>query len=125
MDAARAFALAEKAEATRRAYRGDFHHFSRCVPSAALSPMPRQPDTGLRLPRRLATAGAKASTIGRRAAAIRYAHQLAGHEPPTNVEAVKAVMRGIRRTIGTAREQKAPATADRIGRHARAASRTP
>ena len=62
-----------------------------------------------------ATGGTKASTIGRRVAAIRYAHKLAGHEPPTNAEAVKAVMRGIRRTIGTARVQKSPATADRIG----------
>ena len=61
-----------------------------------------------------ATAGAKASTIGRRAAAIRYAHRLAGHEPPTDAEAVKAVMRGIRRTIGAKPDQKAAATADRL-----------
>ena len=33
---------------------------------------------------------------------------------PTNAETVKAVMRGIRRTIGAARVQKAPATADRL-----------
>ena len=37
---------------------------------------------------------------------------MAGHEPPTNQEGVKAVLRGIRRTIGAAREGKAPATAD-------------
>jgi integrase len=59
-----------------------------------------------------ALGGAKASTLGRRVAAIRYAHKAAGHEPPTNRETVKAVMRGIRRTIGTAKVQKAPATAD-------------
>jgi integrase len=41
--------------------------------------------------------------------------QEAGHEPPTNQEGVKAVLRGIRRTIGTARAGKAPATADLIG----------
>jgi hypothetical protein len=35
-----------------------------------------------------------------------------GHEPPTNQEGVRAVLRGIRRTIGAAREGKAPATAD-------------
>jgi integrase len=39
---------------------------------------------------------------------------LAGHEPPTNAEPVKAVMRGIRRRIGTAPERKAPATAKAI-----------
>ena len=63
----------------------------------------------------LADSGRKASTIGRRAAAIGYHHKMAGHEPPTNQEAVKAVLRGIRRTIGTARAGKAPATADLIG----------
>ena len=62
-----------------------------------------------------ARGGAKASTLGRRVAAIRYAHQRAGYEPPTNAESVKALMRGIRRTIGAARDQKAPATADVLG----------
>jgi integrase len=52
--------------------------------------------------------------LGRRVAAIRYAHKAAGHGPPTNRETVKAVMRGIRRTIGAAPDQKAPATSDRI-----------
>ena len=51
----------------------------------------------------LADSGRKASTIGRRAAAIGYHHKIAGHEPPTNNEGVKATLRGIRRTIGTAR----------------------
>ena len=37
------------------------------------------------------------------------------HEPPTGSEAVKAVLRGIRRTIGSAKQGKAPATADLIG----------
>lgn len=61
-----------------------------------------------------ANRGTKVSTIGRRLAAIRYAHKLAGHEPPTNSEAVKATMRGIRRTAGSAPVRKAPATADKV-----------
>ena len=48
----------------------------------------------------LADSGRKSSTIGRRAAAIGYRHKLAGYEPPTSSEAVKTVLRGIRRTIG-------------------------
>ena len=40
---------------------------------------------------------------------------MAGHEPPTGSEAVKAVLRDIRRTIGSAKQGKAPATADLIG----------
>jgi len=49
-----------------------------------------------------ATGGLKASTIGRRAAAIVFAHKLAGFEPPTSAETVRAVVRGIRHSIGTA-----------------------
>ena len=60
----------------------------------------------------LADSGRKSSTIGRRAAAIGYRHKIAGHEPPTSQEGVKAVLRGIRRTIGSAKQGKAPATAD-------------
>jgi integrase len=63
----------------------------------------------------LADSGRKSSTIGRRAAASGYLHKLAGHEPPTSQEGVRAVLRGIRRTIGAAKQGKAPATADLIG----------
>jgi len=57
---------------------------------------------------------AKPSTIGRRVAAIRYAHKLAGVETPTDAEGVKATMRGIRRTFGGARNKKAPAVAAKM-----------
>jgi hypothetical protein len=56
----------------------------------------------------------KASTIGRRTAAIRYAHKLAGLATPTDDEMVKATVRGIRRTLGTAKIKKASATAERL-----------
>jgi integrase len=62
----------------------------------------------------LADAGRKASTIGRRAAAIGYHHKMAGHEPPTGSEAVKAVLRGIRRTIGASKQGKEPIVADML-----------
>jgi hypothetical protein len=39
----------------------------------------------------------KASTLGRRVAAICYAHKLAGQPLPTDAEGIKATMRGIRR----------------------------
>ena len=114
MDAARGFALAEKSPATRRAYRSDFLGFTAWCNTRGLVALPASSDTVAAFLAALATGGAKASTIGRKAAAVRYAHKLAGHEPPTGVEVVKAVMRGIRREIGTAKAQKAPATADRI-----------
>jgi site-specific recombinase XerD len=58
--------------------------------------------------------GTRPSTLGRRVAAIRYAHKLAGHPVPTDNERVKATMRGIRRRLGIAPQKKAPATAERI-----------
>jgi hypothetical protein len=48
------------------------------------------------------------STIGRRLAAIAYAHKLKGLDAPTSSEAVHAALRGIRRRIGVAPVRKAP-----------------
>jgi integrase len=116
LDAALAFAEQEKSAATRRAYRSDWQIFTTWCHARDLEPLPAAPEVVARFLSSQATAGVKASTIGRRCAAIGYAHKLAGHrEPPSNAETVKAVMRGIRRTIGTASTQKAPATADIIG----------
>jgi hypothetical protein len=56
----------------------------------------------------------KASTITRRCAGIRYMHRMAGYEPPTSSEAIKAVVAGIRRSLGTAVTRKAPATAETV-----------
>jgi site-specific recombinase XerD len=106
------FLAAEKSGATQRAYRSDFRIFKAYCDARGLMALPAAVDTVMAFLSAEALGGAKASTLGRRVAAIRYAHKAAGHEPPTNRETVKAVMRGIRRTIGTAKVQKAPATAD-------------
>jgi hypothetical protein len=55
--------------------------------------------------------GKRASTLGRRLAAVRYFHRAAGYETPTSDEKVKTVLSGIRRTIGAAVRKRA-ATAD-------------
>ena len=60
-----------------------------------------------------AEAGRKPSTIGRRCAAIRHAHRLAGYDPPTASEIVKATTRGIRRTHGVAPRKLAAATSEK------------
>jgi len=110
------FAGQEKSAGTRRSYRSDWRIFTAWCAARDLNPLPATPETVARFLSAEATAGVKASTLGRRAAAIGYAHKLAGHrEPPTNAETVKAVMRGIRRTIGTAPARKAPATAELVG----------
>ena len=113
-DAVRGYALAEKADATRRGYRSDFAGFSRWCGGRGVNPLPASPFTVAAFIAAEATAGARASTLSRKLAAIRYAHRLAGVASPTDVEQVKAVLRGVRRDQGSAPHQKAPATADRV-----------
>lgn len=111
-----AYALAEKAAATRRAYRGDFVKFGMwCRANRDEEALGASPDTVAAYLAAQASAGGKPSTLARCLAAIGYAHRLAGLPSPAAHEAVRAVMRGIRRTAGATPAQKAPATADRIG----------
>jgi site-specific recombinase XerD len=115
IDATMAYAEAEKALATREAYASDWRDFAAWCALRGATTLPAHVGMVAAYLSGLADSGRKSSTIGRRAAAIGYHHKIAGHEPPTNQEGVKAVLRGIRRTIGTARAGKAPATADLIG----------
>jgi site-specific recombinase XerD len=112
---ATAYALAEKSDATRRAYASDFSDFVAWCRSMEADPLPASVATAAAYLASLADRGLKSSTITRRAAAIGYAHRRAGHEPPTNAEPVRAVLKGIRRRLGVAGERKAPATARAIG----------
>jgi Phage integrase, N-terminal SAM-like domain len=100
-------AKAEKAPATRRAYASDFRLFEVYCDTKGISALPAAPETVASYIAAEAQT-AKPSTIGRRLAAIRYAHKLAGLETPTDAEAVKATMRGICRTFGSAKVKKAP-----------------
>jgi site-specific recombinase XerD len=115
IDATMDFAAAENAPATREAYASDFRDFSIWCLSRGATALPAHQGIVAAYLSALAHSGRKSSTIGRRAAAIAYHHKIAGHEPPTGAEGVRAVLRGIRRTIGSAKQGKAPATADLIG----------
>lgn len=108
----RAYLDAEKSSNTRTAYASDFRDFSEWCGLIGETPLPANPLVVARYLAQLADNGRKVSTIERRVAAIRYLHKAAGHEPPTNAEGVKAVLRGIRRRIGTRPVRKAPATAE-------------
>jgi site-specific recombinase XerD len=114
VEAAAAFAMAEKAPGTRRAYKSDFAIFQAWCADRGASALPAQPTTVAAFLGWEASRHTRPSTIGRRVAAIRYAHKLAGLEAPTDDERVRATMRGIRRTVGSAPTKKVPATADRI-----------
>ena len=115
-DAKRAhgYANAEKAAATRRAYGTDFLIFRAWCEERQLEVLPASPATVAAFLAHEASRNVKASTIGRRTAAIRYAHKLACFATPTDDEMVKATVRGIRRSLGTAKTKKTPATAERL-----------
>jgi site-specific recombinase XerD len=112
--AAAEYAHAEKAAATRRAYRTDFRIFRAWCDSRGAMALPAAPDAVAAFLAHEATRNVRPSTIGRRLAAIRYAHKLAGLPLPTDDERVRATLRGIRRTLGTAAVKKTPATAERV-----------
>jgi site-specific recombinase XerD len=106
-------AKAEKAASTRKAYGTDFRIFREWCDARGVPSLPAAPETvAAYLAAHASTS--KASTLGRRIAAIRYAHRLAGHAIPTDAEGVKATMRGIRRTYGSARVRKAHAVAGKM-----------
>ena len=115
IDSAIGYAENEKSAATRQAYASDWRDFAAWCGSRGATALPAHQGIVAAYLSSLADSGRKASTIGRRAAAIGYRHKMAGYEPPTNQEGVKAVLRGIRRTIGSAKQGKAPATVDLIG----------
>ena len=96
LTSAAGYALSEKAAATRRAYRADIRHFTTWCEGVGAIALPATPAVAAAHLAALADSGLKVPTISRRAAAIAYAHKLAGPEPPIN-ESVKAVMRGVRR----------------------------
>jgi site-specific recombinase XerD len=112
LESAAAFARAEKAPATRAAYRSDFAMFRAWCVGKGVAALPASPETVAAFLAHEAERGSAASTITRRCAAIRYAHRLADLEPPTNSEKVRATLRGIRRTVGAAPARKAPVLAE-------------
>jgi site-specific recombinase XerD len=112
--AAAEYAHAEKAEATRRAYRSDFELFRSWCSARSVRALPAAPEAVAAFLAHEAERGVRPSTIARRVAAIRYAHKLAGLPVSTDDERVRATMRGIRRSLGAARAKKTPATVERI-----------
>jgi site-specific recombinase XerD len=115
LEIAKDFARASKATATRRVYQKDFARFTAWCEQRRLSVIPAAPETVAAFLAAEAARGIKPATIGRRVAAIRYAHKLAGcDDPPTSSEVVKTTVHGIRRTMGSAPVRKSPATADKV-----------
>src|SRR4051794_36886379 len=112
-DQARDYVAAAKAPNTLRAYRADWRDFAAWCAQHRLEALPAAPETvALYL---TALAGQrKAATLQRRLSAISQAHKVAGHASPTQDQAVRLVLAGIRRTHGTAQTGKAPVVVDEL-----------
>jgi site-specific recombinase XerD len=102
--------------ATRNAYAADWRDFSVWCRLHGVSALPASASTLRLYFRQLAVKGAKAATIARRAAAISTAHRLAGTDPPTREETVRATLAVIRRTIGTAKKPRAGISIEELHR---------
>ena len=99
--------------ATLRAYRSDWAVFEAWCSPRGLQTMPATPFTVAAFLTDLADQGRARSTIGRRLAAIVFAHRAAGHPPPTdqvNANVLDRAMRGVRadkRADGVAKKRAA------------------
>lgn len=99
---------------TMRAYKADWAEFQDWCAARGRASLPCSPATVANYASTLADGGKRVSTISRKLAAIRFYHRGAGHDVPTDNAGVAAILKGIRRTVGVAPRQKAPATADVI-----------
>ncbi len=114
-DVAAALAENARAAATKRAYASDWAHFTEWCEVYGLAPLPAAPAiVGTYI---AAHANSLAvATLTRRLATIAVAHRHADYQIDTKHRAIADVMRGLRRTKGTAQRQAAALTTPLIRR---------
>ena len=115
IDDAHTYLNAARADATKRAYRSDWADFTEWTCTRGFATLPADPAAVILYIADLAKR-CKPSTITRRLSSISIAHQDAGLPSPTTDQHVRDVVRGIRRTLGTAQREAAPATIAEIRR---------
>ena len=103
---------ASKADGTLRAYRADWRSFEAFTDQHKIEALPALPEAVAAFLQSEADQGRKASTLARRVAAIKFAHESAGMPTPTDSKIVKDAMKGLRRILGTRPDKKKPVTAD-------------
>lgn len=113
LDQAREFARQSKAESTLRGYRADWRDFCAWCEAHGVCPLPASPETVAAYIAECA-GRLKVGSIQRRSNAITEAHKAMGLDSPTSAGIVRATLKGIRRTLGTASAQKAPTLTDDI-----------
>lgn len=109
---AKDFAEAAIQPNTKRAYRASWEDFSTYCADRKIKPMPASAGDVADYITFCANGGLKTQTIAVRLAAISKAHRLNKLPDPTIDEAVKLVMKGIRREVGVRPKQKAAITDD-------------
>jgi site-specific recombinase XerD len=113
LEQVRAFVRASKAENTLRGYRADWREFCGWCESHGICPLPAAAEAVASYIAECA-GKLKVGSIQRRLNAIAEAHKAVGLDSPTHHAMVTNTMKGIRRTLGTAPAQKAPALTDDI-----------
>jgi site-specific recombinase XerD len=114
LEQVRAYVRASKAENTLRGYQTDWRDFCAwCESHGRLCPLAATAETVAAYIAECA-GHLKPGSIQRRLNAIAEAHKAAGLESPTHAAIVRNTLKGIRRTLGTAPEQKAAALTDDI-----------
>src|SRR3954454_14710615 len=108
MDQVRKYIRASKAESTLRGYQSDWRHFCGWCEGHGQCPLPASAEV---VAAYIADCAGhlKPGSIQRRLNAIAEAHKATGAESPTHAAVVANVMKGLRRVLGTAPVQKAPA----------------
>ena len=116
LEQVREFIRASKAESTLRGYKSDWRHFCKWSQEHSLCPLPASPEAVASYISECA-GHLKVGSIQRRLNAIAEAHKAVGPvalDSPTAAGIVKNTLKGIKRTLGTAAVQKAPALTDDI-----------
>src|SRR5215469_2708764 len=112
-DQVREYIKASKAENTLRGYRADWREFNGWCEMHDQSSLPATGDTVAAYIAECAQ-HLKPGSIRRRLNAITEAHRAVGLDSPTHSGIVRNVVKGIRRTLGTAPVQKTAALTDDI-----------
>ncbi|MGB3917555.1 tyrosine-type recombinase/integrase [Thiothrix litoralis] len=108
------FVVEATSTATRKAYRTDIKIFAEWCEARSLSIIPANAVTVADFLASQANEGVSPSTLNRRVAAIRYAHEAAGYSTPTSDKLVSVTLKGIRRSSGVRATKKSAATIDKI-----------
>ena len=101
------YARGARSDSTKRAYSADWRDWEILVPRARSNGAAKHTGVvGLYISD-MAAKGRKVSTISRRVVAIAQAHRVAGAQMDLKHPAIREVLAGIRRSLGTRKESKA------------------